>query len=399
MSAMIRGEGGAKIRVAHVITRLCKGGAQENTFHTVRLHDRARFEPHLIAGYARGSEGSIEAAVEAAGISIHREPGLTRNPAPLRDMLTLRRLTRRFREARYDIVHTHTSKAGWLGRIAAHRAGVPIIVHTPHGNIFDGYFPAPVTRVFVWMERHAARRTGRIIELTPRGIEEHLAEGIGQREQYRVIFSGIDTQPFADAIARRRKTRDALGVPEERTLIGYVGRLEPVKGPRHFIDAAREVARLSPDARFVVIGDGSQRDALKQQASTLGERIQFLGMRQDIPNLMAALDILAVPSVNEGMGRVLLEAGAAATPVVASRVGGIPDIVDDGETGLLVPPRDAAALAQALLELASQPERRRLMGDTARAKVVPHYSLENMVRQIEALYEELLDENPDYTRR
>ena len=399
MSGMIRGQRGAKIRVAHVITRLCKGGAQENTFHTVRLHDRARFEPHLIAGYARGPEGSIEAAVEAAGIPVLREPGLTRNPAPLRDLLTLRRLTRRFREARYDIVHTHTSKAGWLGRIAAHRAGVPIIVHTPHGNIFDGYFPAPVTRVFVWMERHAARRTGRIIELTPRGIEEHLAEGIGQRSQYRVIFSGIDTQPFAEAIARRRETRDALGVPEERTLIGYVGRLEPIKGPRHFIEAAREVARLIPDARFVVIGDGSQRDALKQQASALGERIQFLGMRQDIPNLMAALDILAVPSVNEGMGRVLLEAGAAAIPVVASRVGGIPDIVDDGETGLLVPPRDDAALAKAMLELASQPERRRLMGDTARAKVVPHYSLDNMVRQIEALYEELLDENPDYTRR
>jgi glycosyltransferase involved in cell wall biosynthesis len=399
MSVASRNHDLPKVRVAHVITRLCKGGAQENTFHTVRLHDRARFEPHLIAGYARGPEGSIEAAVEAAGIPLLREPGLTRNPAPLRDLLTLHRLTRRFQEERYDIVHTHTSKAGWLGRIAAHRAGVPIIVHTPHGNIFDGYFPAPVTRAFVWMERHAARRTDRIIELTPRGIEEHLAEGIGQREQYRVIFSGIDTRPFADAIDRRKKTRDLFGVPEESTLIGYVGRLEPVKGGRHFIEAAQAVSRQLPSARFIVVGDGSQREALERQAASLDDRIRFLGLRQDIPNLMAALDILAVPSLNEGMGRVLLEAGAAAIPVVASRVGGIPDIVDDGETGLLVPPRDDDALAKAMLELARQPERRRLMGDTARAKVVPHYSLENMVRQIEALYEELLDENPDYTRR
>ncbi len=407
-----------KIRVAHIITRLCKGGAQENTFHTVRLHNRDRFEVDLIAGHARGPEGSIEEAVRAAGIEIQREPWLVRNPAPLRDLLTLHRLTERLCRGRYDILHTHTSKAGWLGRIAAHRAGVPLVVHTPHGNIFDGYFPAPVTRAFVWMERHAARRTHRIIELTPGGIEEHLAEGIGQREQYRVIFSGIDVSPYAEAIANREVTRASLlsvvagspdpatvptpveaGSPDPATsptegilLIGAVGRLEPVKGFTHFIDAALRVASTLPQARFILAGDGSQRAALERQAAPLGDRFQFLGLRHDIPSLMAAFDILAVPSLNEGMGRVLLEAGAAGTPAVASRVGGIPDVVDDGETGLLVPPKDAGALADALLELAAQPERRRLMGDTARAKVVPAYSLEEMVRQIEALYEELLDE-------
>jgi len=400
-----------KIRVAHIITRLCKGGAQENTFHTVRLHNRKRFEVDLIAGHAHGPEGSIEEAVRAAGIEIQREPWLVRNPAPLRDLLTLHRLTERLHRGRYDIVHTHTSKAGWLGRIAAHRAGVPLVVHTPHGNIFDGYFPAPVTRAFVWMERHAARRTHRIIELTPGGIEEHLAEGIGQREQYRVIFSGIDVSPYADAIAHRAATRAALlpvvaGSPDPATcpsegllLFGAVGRLEPVKGFTHFIDAAHRVAAVLPNAHFILAGDGSQRAALERQAAPLGERFQFLGLRHDIPSLMAAFDILVVPSLNEGMGRVLLEAGAAAVPVVASRVGGIPDVVDDGETGLLVPPKDAAALADALLELAAQPERRRLMGDTARAKVVPAYSLEEMVRQIEALYEELLDEKARNTGR
>jgi glycosyltransferase involved in cell wall biosynthesis len=393
-----------KIRVAHIITRLCKGGAQENTFHTVRLHNRDRFEVDLIAGHARGPEGSIEEAVRAAGIEIQREPWLVRNPAPLRDLLTLQRLTERLRQGRYDIVHTHTSKAGWLGRIAAHRAGVPLVVHTPHGNIFDGYFPAPVTRAFVWMERHAARRTHRIIELTPGGIEEHLAEGIGQREQYRVIFSGIDVSPYTEAIANRAATRAALlsvvaGSPDPATcptegllLIGAVGRLEPVKGFTHFIEAAQRVAAELPQARFILAGDGSQRATLERQAAPLGARFQFLGLRHDIPSLMAAFDILVVPSLNEGMGRVLLEAGAAGTPAVASRVGGIPDVVDDGETGLLVPPKDAGALADAVLELAAQPERRRLMGDTARAKVVPAYSLEEMVRQIEALYEELLDE-------
>ena len=163
-----------------------------------------------------------------------------RAPAPVRDLLSLRHLTRRFKKGRYDIVHTHTSKAGFIGRIAAERAGIPAVVHTPHGNIFHGYFNAPLTRLFVWMERHGARRCDRIIELTPGGIEEHLAEGIGQREQFRVIFSGIDVHPYEKALAKRQETRSALGLSAEEVLIGGVGRLEPVKGFRYFIDAAQE---------------------------------------------------------------------------------------------------------------------------------------------------------------
>jgi len=388
-----------KIRVAHVITRLIKGGAQENTFHTVRLHNADRFDADLIAGPPLGAEGSIEDAVRQSGIAIHREPYLLRNPAPLRDLLTLRRLEARFRRGRYDIVHTHTSKAGWLGRIAAERAGVPNIVHTPHGNVFHGYFHPAVARAFVWMERHAARRTHRIIELTPGGIEEHLAEGIGQRAQYRVVFSGIDTAPYDAAIAAREATRAALDCPPGALLIGGVGRLEPIKGFTYFVDAALRLAEALPQARFVLAGQGSDLDALRKRAAPLGDRFVFLGLRADVPALMAAFDVCVVPSVNEGMGRVLLEAGAAGAPVAASRVGGIPDIVDDGETGLLVPPRDAAALAAALRDLAASPERRALMGAAARAKVVPRYSLEEMVRRIEAIYEELLDENAPDRRR
>lgn len=381
-----------RIRVAHVITRLCTGGAQENAFHTVRLANRDRFEVDLISGPTRGGEGSIEESVRAAGIEIQREPFLVRSPAPLRDMLTLRRLTRRFCERKYDIVHTHTSKAGFLGRLAAERAGTPIVVHTPHGNIFHGYFSGWLTRLFVWMERHAARRTDRIIELTPGGVEEHLAEGIGRREQYRVIFSGIDTKPFESAAARRGSTRAALGVSEGEVLIGGVGRLEPIKGFTYFVEAAKTVCAREPGVRFILAGAGSEHEALAAQARPLGERFRFLGLRRDVPELMAALDVLVVPSVNEGMGRVLLEAGAAGVPAVASRVGGIPDIVDDGETGLLTPPRDASALAEALRTLVQAPERRRFMGATARAKVVPQFSLEKMVDRIEALYEELIHE-------
>ncbi len=381
-----------KIRVAHIITRLCKGGAQENTFHTVRLANRDRFEVDLISGPTWGKEGSIETAVREAGLAILREPLLLRSPALMADFFTLHHLTRRLRKGRYDIVHTHTSKAGFLGRLAAERAGVPVVVHTPHGNIFHGYFSRPWTQLFIWMERHAARRTDRIIELTPGGVEEYLEEGIGQREQYAVIFSGIDVNPFKDAIAHREVMRQELGLNNDDILVGGVGRLEPVKGFTYFVEAAQRIAQAEPKVKFILVGQGREEKLLRRLAAPLGERFLFAGLRTDVPRYMAAMDILVVPSVNEGMGRVVLEAGAAGVPVVATRVGGLPDIVDEEETGVLVPPRNAAALAEAVLALTNAPERRHMMGATAQAKVVPYYSLESMVQQIEALYEELLHE-------
>lgn len=382
----------SRIRVAHIITRLCKGGAQENTFHTVRLANRGRFEVDLVSGPTRGKEGSIEPDVAEAGIAIVRAPHLIRRPAPVRDALALRHLTRLCRARRYDIVHTHTSKAGFLGRLAAERAGAPIVVHTPHGNVFQGYFPRPMTRLFVWMERHAARRTDRIIELTPGGVEEHLAEDIGQRSQYAVIFSGINLAPYEQARRDRDAVRAQLGVTDAGVLVGAVGRLEPVKGFTYFVAAAERIARAVPEARFILAGQGALDEPLRRQAAPLGGRFQFLGLRDDVPRLMAAMDVFVMTSLNEGMGRVLLEAGAAGTPAVAPAVGGIPDVIDDGETGLLTPPRDAQAVAEAVIGLARDPARRRWMGEMARAKVVPAYGLERMVAQIEALYETLIQE-------
>ncbi len=381
-----------RFRVAHVITRLCKGGAQENTFHTVRLANRERFEVDLISGPTCGSEGSIEAEVRAAGIDILREPALVRQVAPFRDWLALRRLERLFLEKQYHIVHTHTSKAGFVGRLAAARAEVPIVVHTPHGNVFHGYFPGPVTRLFVWMERHAARRTDRIVELTPGGIEEHLAEWIGRRDQYACIFSGIDLAPFESAIARRNETRQALGVGPEEFLVGGVGRLEPIKGFAYLIEAARLTLERLPQVRFIVAGQGALEEDLRHAAADLGDRFRFLGLRDDVPDLMAAMDVFALPSLNEGMGRVLLEAGAAGTPAVASCVGGVPDIIQAGKTGILVEPRDPRAIVEAICDLARDSARRIAMGRAAREAVAPGFGLEGMVQRIESLYEDLIEE-------
>jgi len=388
-----------RLRVAHVITRLCKGGAQENTFHTVRLANRDRFDVSLISGPTSGAEGSIEDRVAAAGIAIMREPALIREVSPAHDLRALMGLVRTFRRERFDIVHTHTSKAGMLGRTAARIAGVPIVVHTPHGNIFDGYFSPLKTQLFIAAERWAARRTDRIIELTPGGIDEHLARGIGRREQFVSIFSGIDLSPYELARTARTKTRAALGLRDDQFVVGAVGRLEPIKGFTYFMDAAEVIAPRAPRACFVHAGDGSEASVLRSRAGSLNGRVKFLGLREDVPALMAAFDVLVVPSLNEGMGRVILEAGAAGTPVVATRVGGIPEIVRDGETGLLVPPKDAPSIAGAVLQLAGDPAKAATMGAAARSHVAPDFSLERMVMRIEALYEELVQEKQLDRRR
>lgn len=381
-----------RIRVAHIITRLCRGGAQENTFHTVRLANRERFETDLISGLVQSSaEGSIAERVQQAGISVIWEPALVRNVSPGKDVQALLRLTRLFREKKYHIVHTHTSKAGFIGRVAAHRAGIPIIVHTPHGNIFDGYFSPLTTYAFIKLEQFAAQRTHCLIELTQRGIEQNLSRGIGTPEQWRCVFSGIDCSVFDDARTQREVTRRTLNVTTAHVLIGGIGRLEPVKGFAYFVEAARKVLTRVPHARFVLVGDGTERDPLLRKADDLGDRFRLLGFRDDVPKLMAALDMLVVPSLNEGMGRVILEAGAAGVPVVATAVGGIPDVVQDGKTGILVHPKDDDALAQAIVMLALDASLRRRMGEEALRYVVPRYSIEFMVKEIEAIYEELTE--------
>lgn len=380
----------SRIRVAHVITRLCTGGAQENTFHTVRLADPNRFDVSLYAGPTDGAEGSIEGEVAAAGIAVERIPDLCRAPHPLRDWTALRALTAHFRAGRYDIVHTHTSKAGYLGRLAARRAGVPVIIHTPHGHIFDGYFPRPVTAFYSALERHAAGFTSRIITLTEAEVVQHLAHGIGRPAQFLPIFSGIDLNLFREGRSYREATRAEWGAGADDFVIIGVGRLEPIKGFRYLMQAAARVASRMPHARFVVIGDGAERYALEAAAAPLGNRVRFLGIRRDVPRLLAAADLLVLPSVNEGMGRVLLEAGAAQVPVVASAVGGVPELLAGGKHGLLVPPRDGDAIAGAIEHLAAAPAARQALAASWGNTVMSSYSVESMVQRIEALYEECL---------
>lgn len=388
-----------KIRVAHIITRLCKGGAQENTFHTVRLHNKDRFEVDLICGTNTGDEGSLEPEIEVAGIPLIREPNLLRDVHLLQEWKAYRGLLRLLKQGNYDVVHTHTSKAGFLGRLAAHKAKIPIVVHTPHGNIFDGYFSPLKTKLYTTLERKAASWTDRIIELTDGGIEEYLAQGIGTRKLYSTIFSGIDVSPYENRVTHRKHVRMELGIEENTFLVGGVGRLEKIKGFEYYINAAKHLHQDHPTIQFIHAGTGSLEQELKELAKPLGEQFTFLGLRHDIPDLMAALDVLVVPSLNEGMGRVVLEAGAAGTPCIASDVGGLPEVVLHDQTGVIVPARDHVVLSEAIQALLADSETLQQYGDAARKFIVPDFSLENMVKHIEYLYETLIKEKNLDARR
>jgi len=388
----------SRIRIIHVITRFDKGGSAENTCLTALGLDPERYEVRLVAGASEESAMGPEeracveenlARLRARGVKILTLAELVRRVSPVNDLAALFALWRLFRRERPRIVHTHTSKAGIVGRWAAWLAGVPVILHTPHGHVFWGYFGPAKTRFFILLEKLSALVTDRLVMLTEQERRDHLRAGIAPAETFVTIHSGVDLTPFAAAKTARDEARRSLGIPEGAFAVGTVGRLTAIKGPRVLIDAAGAVIHRRPETVFVFLGAGELLEELQAQAAALGieSRVRFAGWRPDVARMMSALDCFAFPSINEGMGKALVEAMALEKPVVASRVGGMIDLVDDGVSGFLVPPADPEALADRLLFLQENPEAARRMGKRAAAAAAA-FSAAAMVRKIEALYAE-----------
>ena len=381
------------IRVLHPITRLIIGGAQENTMLTAQLLDKAQWAVTVVSGPQTGSEGSLIEAVRERGIELVLEPTLVREVNPVKDFLALIQLTKLMRGGGYQIVHTHSSKAGILGRWAAKFAGVPVIVHTVHGwGHHDRQHPL-VRAYYIILEKITLPITDKLIAVTGKDIEKGLRDGIGRAENYTVIRSGIELDRFGHPQVARAETRAAWGIPQDVPLIGSVTRLSPQKAPLDFVRAAAIVARQYPAAWFMMVGDGPLRAEVEALAAEVGiaERLVLTGLRRDVPELMAAFDIFVLSSLWEGLPRVLPQAMATGLPVIVTACDGSAEAVASGVNGFLVPPGEPQSLAQQVLVLLDNPALIAQMGAAGRQRA-QEFSDQGMVAAIANLYQELLRE-------
>lgn len=383
-----------RIRVLRIIARLNVGGpALHATVLTERLDSR-RYDSLLIAGTEEPAEGNyLRLHGKELGHLIPL-PALGREIRGWRDGAALLALVRLMRRVRPHVVHTHTAKAGTLGRLAAYLTGVPVVLHTYHGHVFQGYFSPARSRVFLAIERALARRTDRLLTVSETVRQELLGLGIGRPERFTVLPLGLDLDRFVTCETLAGQLRAELGVGVATPLVGIVARLVPIKAHEVLFEAAATLAAELPEARVLVVGDGERRAELEALADRLGlaGRLRFLGWRRDLDRIYADLDLVALTSRNEGSPVSLIEAMAAGRAVVATRVGGVPDIVEDGVTGCLVASGDARGLAEAIGALLRDPERRQAFGRAGRKRVYPAFGVDRLVADVDRLYTALLRE-------
>jgi glycosyltransferase involved in cell wall biosynthesis len=374
------------MRITHVITRLIIGGAQENTLSSVLgLRQKPGFEVSLVSGPSTGPEGSLK-QLDPQLVTI---PTLVRPVHPVKDLLALRQLTKLFRETRPDIVHTHSGKAGILGRLAAARAGVPVIIHTIHGPSFGNFQGAPTNFIFRAAEKRAGRVTTHFVTVADAMTEQYLAAGIGRPEQYTKIFSGFNLAPFLSA-TNDPNLRAKLGLAVDDVVIGKIARFFKLKGHDDLFAVAPEIVRRHPRVKFLLVGDGEWREKFQNHARTLEleKHIAFAGLipPAEMPRYVGVMDALAHLSLREGLPRALPQALAGGKPVVAYDCDGAREVCLDNKTGFLLRPGDLVGLRDRLSRLIENPSLRDRLGQTGREFVRENFSVERMVDALQALY-------------
>jgi glycosyltransferase involved in cell wall biosynthesis len=388
-------EGSRRIRVLRVVARLNIGGPAIHVALLSRPSASSRFESMLVTGTENAGEGSMVNMVRGLGVEPVVIPEMVGDSSVgLRDAVALWKLVRIIRRFRPDIVDTHTAKAGLLGRIAGAITRVPVRVHTFHGHVLHGYYSPAKNWLFRRVERALGRITTRLIAVSEQVRLDLLGYRVAPLEKIAVVHLGLDLSEFLTSQRRRGDLKTELGLPDSALLVGIVGRIFAIKNHALFVDAAALIALDVPDARFLVVGDGALRGQTEARARAAGiaDRMIFTGWRHDMPVVCADLAALVVSSDNEGTPMSAIEAMASSVPVVATRVGGLPDLIRDGETGVLVPPRDAAALSLAITGLLKDPARRERMGAAARADVAARFDVSRMLQETHALYEACLRE-------
>jgi glycosyltransferase involved in cell wall biosynthesis len=386
-----------RTRILRVIARLNMGGpALHVSYLTNGLTSRG-YDTTLVAGRLAQGEDSMSYVAEELGVDVVALAELHRQVSPFYDPVAVARLVREIRRLRPQIIHTHTAKAGALGRTAALLAGnarPPIIVHTFHGHVLRGYFDPVRTQLFRETERSLARYTTRLIAVGPQVRDDLVGLGVAPAERFTVIRLGIDLESRVRADGRGEEYRRLFGIPDDQFVVGWIGRMTAIKRVSDVLASFRLVLDRGVEATLCLVGDGPDREAVEREAHELGiaRNVISVGYQRDVSPYYALFDALVLPSANEGTPVVAIEALASGRPVVATRVGGVPDVVTDEEDGYLVGVGDVEAIAAALERLARDPELRRAFGSRGRTGVVPRYRVERLIDDVDSLYRELLTE-------
>jgi glycosyltransferase involved in cell wall biosynthesis len=384
------------IKVLRVIARLNVGGP---ALHVAYLTDglaQRGYETVLVAGSIARGEESMAYVAERRGVRLESLEELHREISPLRDLRAVVKLARIIRRERPTILHTHTAKAGAVGRIAALAATdarPPVIVHTFHGHVLRGYFNPLVTTGFRFLERMLATFTTKLIAVSPEVRDDLVRLGVAPAEKFAVVRLGIELdERVHDEGELRDSTRRGIGIPADAFVVGWIGRMTAVKRTDDILRGFRRLLDRRDNAYLCLVGDGPDRSQMERLAHELGvaRRCLFVGYQEDVAAFYDAMDVLVLPSANEGTPVSVIEAMAAGLPIVATRVGGVPDVMRDGVDGFLVPPGDVEALGTRLAELAADPELRRRMGESGRTYSLGRYRVERLVDDIDALYTSLL---------
>ena len=355
------------------------------------------YDTTLVAGTIGHGEESMAFVAEGLDVPLVTIPHLHRDISPVRDLLATIRLARLIRTLRPTILHTHTAKAGTVGRIAALLAGrarPPIVVHTFHGHVLRGYFGRFRTAFFRLLERLLAGITDALIAVSPEVRDELVALGVAPISKFTVIRLGIELESrVAEHVEARAETRRVMGVGDERFLVGWTGRMTGVKRTDVVLRAFALLRSRGVPAKLCMVGDGPDRGKIEELASELGivRDCLFTGYQEEVGPFFAAFDVFVLPSANEGTPVTAIEALASGCTVVATRVGGVPDVVQDGEDGILIEPDSPEQLANALVLLAGDPELRARMGAAGRTRTLPRYAVSRLIDDVDALYRELLE--------
>ena len=386
---------GRRIRVLRVIARLNMGGPALHVTYLARGLAARGYDTTLVAGDVGRGEESMAFVAERAGVEVVRLQGLSREVSPLRDALAAWRVARIIRRVRPDVVHTHTAKAGAIGRVAAVLAGPgrrPVVVHTFHGHVLRGYFGSAGTLLFRAIETVLARVTDRLVAVSPEVRDELVGLHVAPSRKFTVVRLGIELEPRVRFDGDAAEVRRRHGIPAEKFVVGWFGRMPAVKRTDDLLTMLAGVRERGVDALLLLVGDGDDRERLEQRAHDLGlaRSCLFVGYQEDVAPWYAVCDTVCLTSASEGTPVTIIEALAAGRPVVATRVGGVPDVVDEGETGFLVRPRDTHALAERLEILARDPERRIAMGAAGRERTLERYAVDRLVDDVDALYRDLL---------